>query len=96
MSELDPRLERHRPALVYDSQEAYRAMSAALITDYPGNVLRDDGDVIARAGQGLSLADLHRVPARRRDRLDEAPPDRPPRAASQADPVRRRACTAAS
>jgi hypothetical protein len=73
MSPLDPRLERHRPALVYDPQEAYRAMSAASITDYPDNALkRRDGSIVARAGAGLSLALLSTYDVRSGDRLDEA------------------------
>ena len=47
----DPRvlLERHRPRLVYDSQEAYFADSAAIWADSPTNVLRRaDTTVIAR------------------------------------------------
>ena len=68
MSPLDPRLEKHRPALVYDPQEAYRAMSAASITDYRNNVLkRGNGDVVSRAGHGLSLqtlTDVHRPQGR--------------------------------
>jgi hypothetical protein len=78
MTEPDPRLERHRPALRYDSQEAYRAMSAASITDNEGNaLLAGDGAVIARAGEGLSLALLTAYPPPREpdddDKLDEAP-----------------------
>ena len=69
----DERLERHRPALVYDPQEAYRAMSAASITDHRGNTLqRRDGAVLARAGEGLSLDLLTDYPVRAGDRLDEA------------------------
>jgi hypothetical protein len=42
-------LRRHKPALRYDSQEAYFADSAAEWTDNPGNVLsRRDGTVLAR------------------------------------------------
>jgi hypothetical protein len=82
MSELDPRLERHRPALRYDSQEPYRAISAASITDYEDNrLLGEDGSVLATPrGQGparLSLAYLADYPPGREpddgDRLDEAP-----------------------
>ena len=69
---LDPRLEKHRPALRYDPQEAYRAMSAASITDNPGNTLvRFDGAIVARAGHGLSLAYLETYPVETGDRLDE-------------------------
>jgi hypothetical protein len=72
MSPLDPRLERHRPALVYDPQEGYRAMSAASITDYRDNALRRrDGTVVARAGEGLSLTLLAAYDAEDGDRLDE-------------------------
>jgi hypothetical protein len=74
VSELDPRLVAHRPALVYDPQEAFGAASAATITDFPGNVLRDGtGAVIARAGERLSLALLGSYPAAAGDRLDERP-----------------------
>ena len=42
-------LERHRPRLVYDSQEAYFADSAAIWTDSPTNVLgAADGTVLAK------------------------------------------------
>ena len=72
MSPLDPRLEKHKPALVYDPQEGYRAMSAASITDYRGNALkRSSGSVVARAGAGLSLALLSAYDVREGDRLDE-------------------------
>jgi hypothetical protein len=72
MSPLDPRLEKHRPALVYDPQEAYRAMSAAAITDYRENVLkRSNGEVIARAGHGLSLELLSTYDVKDGDRFDE-------------------------
>ena len=71
MSPLDPRLERHRPALVYDPQEAYRAMSAASITDYDDNLLRRrKGAVVARAGAGLSLDLLSTYDVEDGDRLD--------------------------
>jgi hypothetical protein len=41
-------LERHKPRLVYDSQEAYFADSAAVFTDSPTNSLRrSDGATIA-------------------------------------------------
>jgi hypothetical protein len=53
-------LRRHRPQLRYDSQEAFRAMGCASIVDNPSNqLLRDDGGVIARAGDpshGSSLS----------------------------------------
>jgi hypothetical protein len=72
MSPLDPRLERHRPALVYDPQEAYRAMSAASITDYHNNALRRrTGAVVAKAGAELSLALLSTYDVEDGDRLDE-------------------------
>jgi hypothetical protein len=75
MSALDPRLERHRPALRFDSQETYRAMSAASMTDNPGNRLLDgSGGVLATAGHGLSLAFLTTYPnPGDGDKLDEAP-----------------------
>jgi hypothetical protein len=73
VSPLDPRLERHRPAVVYDPQEAYRAMSAASITDFDGNALRRGGGaVVSRAGAGLSLALLRTYAVEEGDRLDEA------------------------
>ena len=51
-------LERHRPRLVYDSQEAYFADAASIWTDSPTNVLkRADGTVVARPSK-LSLAFL--------------------------------------
>jgi hypothetical protein len=89
MSELDPRLERHRPALRYDSQETYRAMSAASITDNPGNTLLDaTGKVLARAGEGLSLAYLTSYPdPGAGDRLDTAPDAQADALRMQADPV---------
>jgi VPS62-like protein len=72
MSTLDSRLEVHRPALVYDPQEAFRAMSAASITDYGDNALkRRNGAVVARAGEGLSLALLSAYDVQDGDRLDE-------------------------
>jgi hypothetical protein len=52
-------LELHRPFLQYDSQESYFADSAAEWTDNPGNQLtREDGTLLAAAGQGLDLAFL--------------------------------------
>jgi hypothetical protein len=77
-----PLLERWRPALHYDPQEPYRAISARSITDFPGNVLvLSDGTVLARAGgEGaarLTLELLERYPGdlvpSGGDRLDEAP-----------------------
>jgi hypothetical protein len=89
MSELDPRLERHRPALRYDSQETYRAMSAASITDNPGNALLDGaGSVLATAGHGLSLAFLTSYPnPSDADKLDEAPGAMAAARRLQADPT---------
>jgi hypothetical protein len=73
MSPLDPRLDRHKPALVYDPQEAYRAMSAASITDHRGNALkRENGAVVARAGSGLSLGLLATHDVEDGDRIDAA------------------------
>ncbi len=73
MSPLDPRLERFKPALVYDPQEAYRAMSAASITDNPDNALkRDNGAILSRAGSGLSLDLLTAYDIKDGDRIDEA------------------------
>jgi hypothetical protein len=72
VSPLDPRLEKHRPALVYDPQEGYRAMSAASITDYGDNVLkRSNGTAVSRAGHGLSLQLLSTYDVKDGDRLDE-------------------------
>lgn len=90
MSPLDPRLERHRPALVYDPQEAYRAMSAASIVDYRDNTLkRRDGSVVARAGAGLALALLSAYDVKDGDRLDEAGDPLPASRRFQADPAYR-------
>src|SRR4051812_20771249 len=88
MSPLDPRLEKHRPALVYDPQEAYRAMSAASITDYRNNVLkRGNGDVVSRAGHGLSLQTLTTYTGSKDgDRLDEDGDPLPASRHFQADP----------
>ena len=73
MSPLDPRLERFKPALVYDPQEAYRAMSAASITDNRDNALkRSSGAVVSRAGSGLTLALLAAYDVKDGDRIDEA------------------------
>jgi hypothetical protein len=90
MSEtVDPRLERHRPTLRYDSQETCRAMSAASITDNPGNTLLDGrGHTIAAAGSGLSLAFLTAYPdANGDDKLDEAPNPADAARRFQADPA---------
>ena len=52
-------LERYKPHPKYDSQEAFFADSAAEMTDNPGNQLRRaNGEVIASAGEGLSLDTL--------------------------------------
>jgi hypothetical protein len=52
-------LERFKPQPRYDSQEAFFADSAEEMTANPGNELRRaDGDVIAAAGDGLSLESL--------------------------------------
>jgi hypothetical protein len=73
MSPLDARLEKHKPALVYDPQEAYRAMSAASMTDHRGNALkRGNGSIVSRAGAGLSLALLASYDVKDGDRLDAA------------------------
>lgn len=75
-------LERWRPALRYDAQEPYRAISAHSITDNKGNLLvLGDGAVLARAGgEGearLRLELLSAYPGTLKpavgDRLDEAP-----------------------
>ena len=71
-------LERHRPAVHYDPQDPYRAISAHSITDNRGNVLAlRDGSVLARAGAGLTLELLAGYPpprgAHKDDRLDQAP-----------------------
>jgi len=85
---IDPRLERFRPALVYDPQEPYRAILAASITDWPGNTLqRRDGSVLSRAGSGLALALLSRYEVRDGDRMDEAGDPLPPAQRFQADPA---------
>jgi len=48
--DVDELLERHKPHLVYDSQETYLADSAAEWTDAPGNALkRADGMILAAA-----------------------------------------------
>lgn len=52
-------LRRHKPFLKYDSQENYFSDSAAQWTDNPGNrLLNGEGDELAVAGDGLSLAFL--------------------------------------
>jgi hypothetical protein len=56
MSTPEQLLKRHMPVLKYDSHETYFADSAAVWTDNPGNRLEtDDGNVLASAGDGLSL-----------------------------------------
>ena len=73
MSPFDTRLEKHKPALVYDPQEAYRAMSAASITDNRDNALkRENGTIVSRAGSGLTLALLVDYAVQSGDRIDEA------------------------
>lgn len=65
----DPRalLERHKPRLVYDAQEAYFADSAAIWTDSPTNELRRaDGTVIAKPPT-LTLDYLGTYPAQKGD-----------------------------
>jgi hypothetical protein len=90
MSPLDERLERHKPAIVYDPQEAYRAMSAASITDYRDNALkRSNGSIVSRAGAGLSLALLAAYDVRDGDRLDEAGDPLPAARRFQGDPAYR-------
>jgi hypothetical protein len=55
----DELLATHRPFLKYDSQESYFADSAAEMTDNPGNrLVKTDGTVLARAGDGLTLGFL--------------------------------------
>jgi hypothetical protein len=90
MSPLDTRLEKHKPALVYDPQEAYRAMSAASITDNRDNALRRrNGSIVARAGATLSLALLSEYDVREGDRLDEAGDPLPASRRFQDDPAYR-------
>jgi hypothetical protein len=58
-------LERYKPRYRLDSQEAYVLLSAASMTDNPGNALvTEDGETIARAGaqNGLGLSTLERYP----------------------------------
>lgn len=58
-------LERYKPRYRLDSQEAYMLLSAASMTDNPGNSLvAGDGETIARAGaaNGLGLSTLERYP----------------------------------
>src|SRR3954468_14132107 len=58
----DPRvlLERHAPGLVYDSQEAFFADSAAVFTDSPTNALRRGNGARLATPPKLSLAFLGR------------------------------------
>lgn len=58
MTDLRVLLERHRPRLVYDSQEAYFADSAAVWTDSPTNVLRRAGGAVVAKPPKLALAFL--------------------------------------
>jgi len=88
VSPVDPRLERFRPALVYDPQEPYRSISAASITDWAGNTLqRRNGTVLARAGAALALELLTRYEVRDGDRMDEAGDPLPAARRFQADPA---------
>ena len=89
-------LQRHRPALRYDAQEPYRAISAASMTDHAGNLLvLKDGTVLARApGEGqarLSLALLNAYPGGLKadwgDRLDAGADELAAAAKYQADPA---------
>lgn len=52
-------LERHRPRLVYDSQEAYFASHAAIWTDSPTNVLRRAGGTVAPPRLNLGFLGPH-------------------------------------
>src|SRR6478735_6050663 len=56
----DPRvlLERYKPRLVYDSQEAYFADSAAIWTDSPTNTLRRASGALIAKPSKLDLAFL--------------------------------------
>jgi hypothetical protein len=85
-------LERQRPAVHYDPQDAYRAVSARSTTDNPGNLLAlRDGSVLARAGATLSLELLSNYPPHRkpdeRDRLDQSPDRVAAARRFQADPA---------
>lgn len=71
-------LERWRPAVHYDPQDPYRALSARSTTDNPGNVLAlADATVLARAGDDLTLELLAGYPppsaAAAGDRIDQTP-----------------------
>ena len=67
-------LERFRPCLRYDSQAAFKALSAASMMDNPGNELRRGKAVVATAGDELplELQSLAKSKAKRRDRLHRA------------------------
>jgi hypothetical protein len=89
-------LERWRPALHYDPQEPYRAISARSITDFPGNLLvLADGTVLARQGGSgqllLTLELLEGYPGGPEpstgDRLDEAPDELAAARLFQEDPA---------
>ena len=85
-------LERHRPAVHYDPQDPYRALSARSTTDNPGNVLAlRDGTVLARAGDDLTLELLAAYPAPhaadKRDRIDQTPDPVAAARRFQADPA---------
>ena len=64
-------LERHSPLLRYDPQDAFRACSARLMTDVPGNrLLRADGVIVKMTGAGrnaLTLDSLRRYPPGERE-----------------------------
>lgn len=57
-AEHDDLLRRFQPRLVYDSLEAYFADHPEQMVVNPGNELRREGQVVARAGEGLSLERL--------------------------------------
>jgi hypothetical protein len=64
-------LERHRPFLRYDPQEAFRACSARVLTDVDGaRLMREDGAVIKMTGaarNALKLEDLRKYPRGERE-----------------------------
>jgi hypothetical protein len=78
-------LERHSPFLRYDPQDAFRACSARLMTDVPGNrLLREDGVTIKMTGaarNALTLEALRDYPAgeseAETDRIDAVAADQP-------------------
>jgi len=85
-------LERHVPLLRYDSQAAYRALTASAATDWIGNRLRgNDGRTVAVRGGDpeLELSTLSGYPdgaaAQRGDRLDFRPDHLTATQAFQAD-----------